>query len=266
VRRHGRPQAEMIAIALAGGLAMALCGATARGDVSTRLINVDTARVLDDGQWQYGVDFRSFGAPDDEEYVSGHIRYAAGGYQLDVLGSFAERAEHMTGVGLLRYGGTNVELRAKRRLVQNGRATLSAIAGLEFPNTPAQDEEHLVLHLPVTIDVGDGTYGHIVPKFLFLEDNTLIVLGLAVEHDVSDELTLMAELSPTIIGANTRNSRGGLTDDSVWGVGVRWTPGEDDGWQVDLGWTNGKGQTSSFGAAPGILDSSALYLAVTLTR
>jgi hypothetical protein len=256
----------MIALALAGFLLVGLCGAAAWGDPRTRLINVDTARVIDDGRWQYGVDLRTFGDADDEEYLSGHIRYATHGYQLEVLGSFARRAEQMTGVGLLRYGGTNVELRAKKRLMRDGNATLSAIAGVEFPNTPAQDGEHLALHLPLTIDAGSATCGHIVPKFVFLEDNTVSILGLAVEHVLSDEVTLMAELAPTLGGSNTRNRRNALAEDSVWGVGARWTPGEDEEWQLDLGITNGKGQTTSFGAAPGILDSTAVYLAVTRTR
>ena len=93
--------------------------------------------------------------------------------------------------------------------------------------------------------MGDGTYAHIVPRFLFLEDNTLSMLGLGVERVVSDELALMAEWSPNLGGANTRNSRGRLTDASVWGVAARWTPKGDDEWQVDLGLTNGKGQSAT---------------------
>ena len=87
--RHRRPYAQTIAIALLGGLAMGLCGATAWGDARTRLINIDTARILDDGQLQFGVDFRSFGGPDDGEYVSRHLRYGTHGYQLELLGSFS---------------------------------------------------------------------------------------------------------------------------------------------------------------------------------
>ncbi len=251
---------------LAGALLLSLCGAAAWGDSRTRLINVDTARVLEDGQWQYGVDFRTFGSADDEEYISGHIRCATHGYQLELLGSFAETATADTGRATLRYGGTNWEVRAKRHLVQGSKATLSAIAGLEFPNTPAQDEVHFALHVPLTIDRGSKTSGHIVPKFVFLEDNTVSSLGLAVEHMISDRLTFMVEFTPNIGGANTRDSRGELSDDSIWGVGLRWAPCEDKNWQIDVGLTNGKGQTSSFGIAPGILNSTAFYVAATCTR
>jgi hypothetical protein len=263
---HQQPYAGIVAIALAGALLVGLCGAVAWGDPRTRLINVDTARILDDGQWQYGADLRTFGAADDEEYVSGHIRCVKHGYQLELLGSFAQRATHTTGITTLYYGGTDWEVRAKKRLIDGRKATLSAIVGLEFPNTPAQDEEHVALHVPLTIDRGSKTSGHIVPKFIFLEDNIVSSLGLGLEHMASDEVTFMVELTPNIGGANTRNASGALSDDAIWGVGLRWTPSDEQGWQVDLGFTNAKGQTSSFGIAPGILNSTALYVAVTRTR
>jgi len=266
VRGHRLSYSGLVAIMLAGAFLVSLCGAAAWGDPRTRLINIDTARVLEDGQWQYGIDFRAFGSADDGDYGSGHIRCVEHGYQLEVLGALSQRATHNTGSATLQYGGTNVELRVKKRLLRGPKATLSAIAGVELPNTPAQDEEHFTLQVPLTIDRGSATSGHIVPKFIFLEDNTISSLGLGIEHMVNDRLTLMAELTPSIGGANTRNAHGGLSDDSVWGVGLRWTPCNDGDWTIDVGLTNGKGQTSSFAAAPGILNSTAVYVAATLTR
>ncbi|MGD8236993.1 MAG: hypothetical protein PVH68_00450 [Armatimonadota bacterium] len=265
VRGHGLSYSGLVAIMLAGAFVVSLCGAAAWGDPRTRLINIDTARVLEDRQWQYGIDLRAFGSADDGTYGSGHIRCVKHGYQLEALGALSQRATHDTGSATLRYGGTNVEVRAKKRLLRGGKATLSAIAGLEFPNTPAQDDVHFALHLPLTID-GSQTSGHIVPKFVFLNDNTVSSLGLGIEHVVNDRLTLMGELTPNLDGANTRSSSGELTDDTVWGVGFRWTPCDDGDWTIDFGLTNGKGQTSSFAAAPGILDSTAFYVAATCTR
>jgi hypothetical protein len=248
-----------------GGILAAL----ARESTRTRLINVDTARVLMTDLRQYGVDVRAFGDPDGQAYLSGHILWGvADDYQLELIGSFADTGTHTTAFTTLRYGGTNFEIRAKRGLLGRGDAMLSAIGGLEFPNTPSQDEPHLALHLPITIDGLGRTSGHIVPKFIFLNGNTVSSLGLGVQHILNERLELMAELTPTIGGANTRNARGGLSDDGVWGLGLRWTACDDTSglWQIDVGITNGKGRTSSFGVAPGILDSTAFYAAATFTE
>ncbi|MFQ5808925.1 MAG: hypothetical protein ACE5JM_04820 [Armatimonadota bacterium] len=271
IGRHGALSAGITGITLAVVLLMTSCGAAVWADPRTRLINLDTARILDDGDGvlQFGLDVRAFDSPDDEEYVSTHCRLClAPGRQLELIGSFAsaDAATHDTGSATLVYGGTDVEARVKARLIHRKTATLSAIAGLEISDTPPEHDTHFALHLPFTVE-RKRTAAHIVPRVVFLEDNTVSSVGLGLEHMATDRLTLMGELTPNIGGANTTNALGLLSDDSVWGVGLRWTASEDStgSWQIDAGVTNGRGQTSSFSVTPGILNSTAFYVGTTFS-
>jgi hypothetical protein len=229
---------------------------------STRLVNLDAGLLIPEDEWLISADIRAMAGDDDNVY--GNVRIGWGissAWEVDALLALSDRQSFATGRTTLFYGGNDVELRVKYRLCRHARTAVAIESGWEFPDTPAQDDVHSFIQVPLSQALGRDVTGHVVPKWDFLSSNALFTIGLGLEARLSDHVHVLGDYTPMIDGDNTRNASGALSHRDVWGAAIRWLPHGDEKFSIDVGATNGKGQTTDFGFAPGILDSSAFYAA-----
>ncbi|MFQ6098257.1 MAG: hypothetical protein ACE5O2_11085 [Armatimonadota bacterium] len=225
-----------------------------------RLINLDTGVVVAQSRWNLSADFRAFGEPEGLTRGSVEVGYgAARDWEIDLVYAFGGRDLFDTGRVLLRYGGTSLEVRGKYSIKRSEKTAVAGVVGIEFPNTPAQGDVFANLQAPISHSLGPDVTAHVVPKIVFLEDNTLFTVGLGIEARLDDRIRLMAEWSPILAGDNTRNRFGALTEDDVWGVALRFLPGDREDVTIDVGVTNATGRTASLSLEPGLKDSAAFY-------
>ena len=224
---------------------------------SQRIINVDAATILPDDMTYLGAEARFLLDDDDNEYYSVQLKHVPVDWlSLEAVGTFASEESITTPYTTLCYGGDSIELRAKARLYEDADVCFSIMPGVEFSDTPAQDTEHMTLQLMLTHYATPDIQAHLTPKFAFLDHNTVMGVGLGAEFRVHPQVRLLADVTPIVVGDNTRNEMGCLDDSIIWGFGVRVNPDlASDDWLVDVTVGTGKGQTTSYELTPGIFDS-----------
>jgi len=219
---------------------------------SQRIINVDAATILPEHAIYAGAEARFV--------YSGQVKGVPWDWlSLEAVATLSKEKSITTPWTTLCYGGDSYELRAKGRLYHNEKVCFSIMPGIEMSDTPAQHKQHATAQLLLTHYAASNTQLHFTPKWAFLHDNTIMGLGFGGEFRVHPKVRILGDITPIVMGDNTRDEHGYLARTVVWAFGVRINPClRHDDWLVDISYGTGKGQTTSYELTPGIFHSKGV--------
>lgn len=231
-----------------------------------RYVNLETDTVQPKGGFGLTSEVRGFGGHEDLNYVGIGARVGMGhGLEGALRGVFAQRRNTTTTSGaMIRHGGSDFEALLKYH--PNGTARIAAMIGVSAPNTPAQSDGILVLGGAATHALSESLEVGINPRALFIEDNTIVGLGLGACAKLGKGMTVAAEYTPILSGNNTRSTAtGALMRRDLYGVAIHFMAGNGRT-DLSIGYTNAIGMTTGFGLTPGLGGSGAFYLGVAMRR
>ena len=227
------------------------------------LVHLDTAAVAGRAVWSGRLEVRAFGGDEDVVYTGLGLSYGLGnGWVAIARGMLAERKDFaLPGGGAIRHGGNDLEILAKYQSVRYPR--LAGLVGVAFADTAAQSDTFLTLGATASAELGERATAYLNPRAVFIEDNTLVGIGLGVRARLTAHLDLVGDWTPLVAGDNTRDTTTGSTRRrDVFGVAVRYTA-PDGRYALDLGFANGTGHTTGAALTPGLGDSGAFYVALS---
>lgn len=239
------------------------------------LVSLDTPAVLEPGRSSGRLNVRWFSGDENLAYTSLGLRYGLReGWEALLRGSFAPRRSFaLPGGGAIRHGGSDVEIAAKFRPAEQpgARFTYAGLIGLSLASTPAQKDPFVTLGAAAAFPLGERGTAYLNPRAVFIEDNTLIGIGIGAHARLSERTAVFGEYTPLIAGDNTRDTvTGRPRRRDLYGLGLRFTaaPGAGTGhaWEVEVGFTNGTGLTTGFGLTPGLGGSGAFYASLAFAR
>jgi hypothetical protein len=233
----------------------------------TSLVHLDTPAIPARGTFVTNLELRTFGGDEDLVYTGIGVQYGFGnGWSGLARGTFAGRENHSLfgGSAAIRHGGSEVELAAKYQPKATDR--VAGLIGITFPDTSAQNDPTLTLGIAAGLPVGKSITLYTNPHVIFIKDNTLVGLGLGVRARLSDNLSLIADVTPLLTGDNTRSTDDGTREwRTIYGVGVRFTNPKTPV-SFELGFANGTGRSTGSSLTPGLGGSGAFYAGLTLRR
>ena len=243
----------LVGTALLGICTVASISARAQG-VASGLINISTPGIVGPQQIGFRADARIFGGDEATSYFGAGIRYGlSNNWELGVATSMAQfESFNIPGGGVIRHGGSDIELSGKYSVKQTNKSALSGEIGVGFPNTPAERSSHLTAGLAGSLNVGSGVDLYINPRVAFITDNSLIGLGMGAKAKLARQISLVADYTPILSGANTVDATtGNQRSHDVYGAALRYVT-NNSSVAVDLGWTNGTGFTTGSSLTPGL--------------
>ncbi|MEZ0327009.1 MAG: hypothetical protein ACAH95_14005 [Fimbriimonas sp.] len=208
------------------------------------------------------VDFRAFSGREDLVYTGLGINYGLGnGLEGILRGSFAPNRT----TGLVRHGGSDVELAVKLR-PQSGSSPYAVLIGVALPNTSTQTKAVATAGLMAGFG-NEKIAGYLNPRAVFLDRNTLVGIGIGGSARLDKNLRLIADVTALVSGENTRDTATGQRlRRTIYGAALRYTASANYDFTIDLGVANGTGSTTGFGLTPGLNNSAAVFLALTIRR
>lgn len=238
------------------------------GATENSLINISTPDILAPRQIGARVDARVFGGDEDTTYLGVGIRYGlSSNWEIGVGSSLAQfKSFTLPGGGTVRHAGTDVELTAKYATHQSNKFGLSGQVGVGLPNTPAQKSAHLTLGITGSMSASSAADLYVNPRVVMINNNSILGLGLGARVKLIKQISLLADYTPILTGANTIDATTGTQrSHDVYGAALRYSISSGNV-AVDLGWTNGTGFTTGSSLTPGLGNSSAFYLALNIKR
>ncbi len=232
------------------------------------LINISTPNITAPQQLSFRADSRIFGGDENTTYLGAGIRYGlSNNWEVGVGTSLAQFSSFtLPGGGVVRHGGSDLELTAKYGVTQAGKSAISGQIGVGLPNTPAQKSAHLTLGLAGSMSVASGVDVYINPRVVFITDNSIIGLGIGGKAKLSRQISLIADYTPILSGANTIDATTGTQrSHDVYGAALRFLT-NNGAVSIDLGWTNGVGFTTGSSLTSGLGNSSAFYVTLNFKR
>jgi hypothetical protein len=235
------------------------------------LTSVRTPYILDPGKTWADLSFHAFGGYEKLLYTNVWVAYGlAPGWQLDLRGSFAgdgsvsgpasETDTFRVPTGeTIRFGGSDGELLANYRLPLEVPITLRA--GFAYVGTPAQNHPLAgVLGASASYSFEKNFSVLVEPKVVFLDDNSLLGLGLGLSYRVTNAVSVFGEWTPLLSGDNAVDTTTGTRSRcDLYGFGVRFNqPGSPI--SVDLGITNSVGLTTGTSMTPSLGNIAGFYI------
>ena len=257
----------LAAVGLFSLTSMPPAGAGAQG-VASGLVNISTPSIVAPQQLGFRADARVFGGDENTTYGGAGIRYGlAANWELGVGASLAQFENFsLPGGGIVRHGGTDLEISAKYAVKQSFRSAISAQVGVGLPNTPAQTSTHLTLGLAGSLNVGSGVDVYLNPRAALITDNSIIGLGMGAKIKLARQISLVGDYTPILSGANTVDvNTGTQRSRDIYGAALRYAA-NGGSVAVDVGWTNGTGFTTGSSLTPGLGNSSAFYITLNFKR
>ncbi len=257
---------------LAGTAMLGICtvgpiSAGAQG-VASGLVNISTPSIVAPQQIGFRADVRVFGGDEDTTYFGAGIRYGlSNNWELGIGTSMAQfQTYNIPGGGAIRHGGSDIELSAKYSVKQTDKTAVSGEIGVGFPNTPAERSSHLTAGITGSMNMGSGIDLYINPRVAFITDNSLIGFGMGAKARLAHHISLIADYTPILSGANTIDATtGNQRSRDIYGAALRYIT-NNGSVAVDLGWTNGTGFTTGSSLTPGLGNSSAFYFSLNFKR
>ena len=250
------------------GLCIVLPFAADAQGVASGLVNISTPNIVAPQQLGFRADARVFGGDENTTYGGADIRYGlASNWELGVGASLAQFENFsLPGGGIVRHGGTDLEISAKYAVKQSYKSATSAQVGVGLPNTPAQTSAHLTLGLAGSLNVGSGVDLYLNPRAALITDNSIIGLGIGAKIKLARQTFLIGDYTPILTGANTIDvNTGTQRSRDIYGAAIRFALGGGAA-SIDVGWTNGTGFTTGSSLTPGLGNSSAFYVTLNLKR
>ena len=231
------------------------------------LIHLDTPILVGKGGVGANLQVRVFGGDEDLVYTSIGVQYGFGNNWSGLLrGTFAGRENFSLpgGTSAIRHGGSDIELAAKYQLPNNGR--FAGLIGVSFPGTAAQNDPVITLGASAAFPLGSRATACINPKTVLLQDNLLLGVGIGVQAQVSEAISVLADFTPLLSGDNTRSTDNGRRERrTVYGIAVRIARPESP-LSFDIGFANGTGRTTGASLTPGLGGTGGLYVGLTLRQ
>jgi hypothetical protein len=259
---------SMLAGAVALSLSAFVPSASRAQGVASGLVNISTPSIVAPQQLGFRADARIFGGDEDTTYFGAEIRYGlAANWELEVGTSIAQfESYNIPGGGVIRHGGSDLEISTKYSVKQSNKSAISAEFGVGLPNTPAQQSAHLTVGLAGSLNVGSGVDVYLNPRAVLITANSIYGLGMGAKAKLSRQLSLIADYTPILAGANTIDTTtGAMRSHDVYGAALRYLTNNGT-IAVDLGWTNGTGFTTGSSLTPGLGNSSAFYVSLNFKR
>jgi len=233
---------------------------------AARTVHFDIGSLPSRGAVDASLDLRVLGGDENLTYTSLGLSYALrDDLQAVVRAAFAGTKSRAVTSGVVRHGGNDVEIAL--RFGRQSDRPWSLLAGVAFPDTPAQNEAMPTLAATVEAWRGERGSAHLNLRTALVEDNEIVGLGIGGEARLTDRLALVGDYTFVATGDNTRSPvSGALRRRDVYGVALRFhTP--DGRTTVDLGYANGAGLTTGFSLTPGLGGGEGgVYLAIRATR
>jgi hypothetical protein len=235
--------------------------------INSRLVNLDVPGTTPLGMVAARVDIRSLRHLESQDYTSLTVRYGlTNNIELGFRGVTAGiRALPIAGGANILHGGRDAEFYAKVNAGMFGPAQLSLLGGISFPKTPAQSQGTATLSGSASIRLHDRLSVFLNPRAVFIEDNTIIGVGIGASARVADNLHVIGDWTAMVSGDNTRDTTTGARKKrDVWGGAIRWSSaGTGPHFDFDLGYGNAIGSTTGFSLTPGLGGSAGFYFALT---
>lgn len=243
-----------------------MTGIATLGLLATLSQAVDTMPVKDQNAWS--LDVRSTFHRDDEDrtYVSFDGRMGVRqGWEVGLRGTFAKVGNAKTPTAI-RSGGSDWEFVVRHALQNFDR--LSLMAGVSFPNTPAQSNAFFTYGASYQLETGEGQPQIFVGgRGVMRKDSSLLGLSGSAVMPLQSGLELFGDFTVMVVGNNTFSSTGARERRALYGLGLRYTPVSNSEGKFDgsfyLMFTNQLGTTTGTSLTPALGNRPSLAVGVT---
>ena len=233
------------------------------------LVNLATPELPDPKRGIYNLDIRAVGGKENKTYFGiGGIYGLRPDFAVFARATFSDKRFFAASPipvpvapVLIPTGGTEWEVGAKWRFLQRGDVEAAVQGGLLHPNNARGSDPMFAGQVQVSRRLGSKTSVYLVPKVL-LGNRSIFTLGGGVSYRFNSDWLVFGDLQGPIGTDNTYSTNSGRRiGQEVWGAGFRYSP-EAYGGRVslDLGATNGLGQTTGYSMQPGLSGSAAFFL------
>jgi hypothetical protein len=251
-----------------------ICGATLSIGLITAcyadgtLSGMQTTEVKAPGAWSLDVRSNFYRDAEDRTYTSAALSFGLQPrWELGFRGAFASVGFSSTPAAI-RTGGTDLEFYVKHAVEGIDRLTL--MAGVAFPNTPAQDKPFFTYGATYGFEQQPGgSKFYVGGRGVWHSDDSLIGVSGGFEMPFANGFEFFGDITGIVHGDNTRDGNTGLPlRRAVWGIGARYNFNSTQKTGMDgsvyLMLTTGLGITTGTSLSPALGNRPALAIGFTI--
>src|SRR5579862_585543 len=190
---------------------------------SARLVHIESTSTTPSGMFAASAQLRIYGSPENGTYPAIGFRYGlTDRLELGVRGVLGTNHSFATAARpVILDGGRDVEAFAKYRFAEYSGVSLAALAGISFPDTPAQNQATGTLSGIASTRVGSRATVYLNPRAVFLNGNSIVGIGAGAAIPLGESLQLVGDWTGIVTGDNTRSTAdGSLKQVNVWGAAL----------------------------------------------